>query len=195
MHRSTFRFAALVGLAFLGSIPNAIISAASLREEAVAYRTQGYEAQRRGDRASAKSFYQKAIELDSTYPTPHNDVGVLLEEEGRLEEAERSYKDALSLNPNHPEANANLAMLYERLGQKEKAIAHWTKRYQLGDPADPWTDRAQQRLVALGALKQAVPGLNDASATRRRLMTEEFQAHAQSVEEFRAVTEAHGDWP
>ena len=194
MYRNAFRCAALVGLACLVNIPNAIICAASLREEVVAYRTQGYEAQRRGDRVSAKSFYQKAIELDPTYPTPHNDMGVLLEEEGRLEEAERLYQEALSLSPNHLEANANLAMLYERMGKKEQAIVHWTKRYELGDPSDPWTDRAQQRLVALGALK-AVPGLKGAGATRRRLIREELQAHAQSVEEFRAVTEEHGDWP
>ena len=95
--------------------------------------------------------YQKAGELDPSYPTPFNDMGVLLEEQGKLSEAEKSYQKALALNPSYPEAHGNIAMLYERLGDKEKATYHWLKRYQLGDPQQPGTQRAKERLAALGA--------------------------------------------
>jgi len=190
----TSRLRATVGLAFLLILPNAMIAAASLREEAITYRIQGYEAQRRGDRPTALSLYQKAAALDPSYPTPHNDAGVLLEEEGRMQDAEQSYRKALELNPNYLEAHGNLAMLYERMGQKEKAIFHWMKRYQLGDPYDPWTARAEERLVALGVLK-TYPGLKGRLYTRRRLTDQEFQSHARSLEEFHALTQQHGDWP
>jgi tetratricopeptide (TPR) repeat protein len=182
------------GFAFLLILPNTITLAGGLREEAVAYRVQGYEAQRRGDGATALSFYQKAAALDPNYPTPHNDLGILLEEGGRLEEAERAYQHALSLNPNYLEPHANLAMLYERMGQKERAIYHWMKRYQLGDPYDPWTARAEERLVGLGVLK-TYPGLKGKLYSRRRIADQEFQAYDQSLEEFRTLTERHGDWP
>ena len=182
------------GLAFLLILPSATVFAGGLREEAVSYRLQGYEAQRRGDKAEALSFYQKAAALDPTYPTPHNDVGILLEEQGQLDQAEQAYRQALELNPNYLEAHANLAMLYEHTGQKEKAIYHWMKRYQLGDPYDPWTARAEERLVALGVLK-TYPGLKGRIYTRRRLVDQELQAHNQSLEEFHAVTEAHDHWP
>lgn len=185
------------GLAYfliLVLLPTPFIAAAGLREEAITYRTQGYEAQRRGDKASALTLYQKAAALDPAYPTPHNDAGVLLEEEGRLEEAEASYRKALELNPNYLEAHGNLAMLYERMGKKEQAIYHWMKRYQLGDPYDPWTARAEERLVALGVL-QTYPGLKGKIYTRRKLVDAELQSHDQSLEEFHATTRQHDDWP
>lgn len=183
-----------VGVACLLCIPNGRASAGSLREEAVNYRVQGYEAQRRGDLAGALSFYQKAAALDATYPTPLNDIGVLLEDQGRLEDAEQSYQKALALNPGYLEAHANLAMLYERMGQKEKAIFHWLKRYQLGDPYDPWTARAEERLVGLGVLK-TYPGMKGKIYGRRRLVEQELQAHNQTIEEFHTVTESSDRWP
>jgi len=191
MDRHTVRFCALVGLASLVTSPTSRISAATLREEAVTYRIQGYEAQRRGDLVSATTLYQKAVALDPTYPAPHNDLGVLLEQEGRLEEAERAYQQALALDPDYLVAHANLAMLYERMGEKENAIGHWMTRYQKGDPSDPWTNRAKERLVAFGAL-DASAGLGGGF---RRAAADEVQAHTKSIEEFHAVTEEHGDWP
>lgn len=193
MNKPLFMFTTRVGLAFLLFIPSLVASAGSLREEAISYRTQGYEAQRRGDKASALTFYQKAAELDPSYPTPHNDIGVLLEQDGRLEDAEQSYQKAVALNPNYLEPQANLAMLYERMGQKEKAIFHWLKRYELGDPYDPWTARAEERLVALGVLKD-YPGIKGKIYTRRRLLDEEFKEFEQSVGEFHAVSSQHGGW-
>ena len=184
----------LSGPAFLLCIPAVIAAAGTLREEATTYRVQGYDAQQRGDKASAFSSYQKAAALDPSYPTPHNDAGILLEEQGRLQEAEQSYQQALALNPDYLEAHANLAMLYERMGQREKAIPHWLKRYQLGEATDPGTFRAEERLLALGVLSSR-QGLKGKTFTRRQAADQEFQAQAQSLEEYRAVTDAHGDWP
>ncbi|MBI4597363.1 MAG: tetratricopeptide repeat protein [Candidatus Omnitrophica bacterium] len=184
----------IAGLAILTIVPTTAIRASTLRDEAVGYRAQGYEAQQRGDLESALSFYQKAATLDPSYATPLNDAGVLLEEKGRFDEAESAYQQALMIHPNYPDAHANLAMLYERWAQKEKAIYHWMKRYQLGEPHDPWTARAEERLVALGVFAH-YPGLKGQVYTRRRIVDNEMNAHAQSVEEFRAVTEAHGNWP
>ena len=189
-----YHIIASVILACLVLLPSPAIFAAGLREEAMSYRVQGYEAQRRGDKSGALSLYQKAAALDPSYPTPLNDAGVLQEEAGRLGEAEISYRKALELNPNYLEAHANLAMLYERMGKKEQAIYHWMKRYQLGDPYDPWTARAEERLIALGVLK-TYPGLKGRIFNRRRLIDESFQANNQSIEEFHSLTEQHGDWP
>lgn len=188
----SFRRIACAWLASLVTLPVTTVCAASLREEAVTYRVQGYEAQRRGEKTSALSLYQKATQLDPSYPTPHNDAGVLLEEAGRLEEAQRAYQQALSLNPNYLEAHANLAMLYERLDQKARAISHWMRRYQLGEPSDPWTARAKERLVALGVLSPSAGGMG---ASSRSIAEDELQSHAQSLQEFHTVTEQHEDWP
>src|SRR3989338_2936605 len=189
-----FTCTALVGLTCLLAIPIPFVNAASLQQEAVSYRAHGYEAQQRGDKAGALAFYRKAAALDPSYPAPYNYVGVLLEEQGRFDEAERSYLQALTLNPSYAEAHANLAMLYERMGHKEKAIVHWLKRYELGDPHDPWTARAEERLVALGILK-TYPGMKGKIYTRRRVSSEQFQGKDTSLEEVHAITKEHGDWP
>ena len=193
MHKSTV-YTILVGLTCLLFIPMSILFASSLREEAVAYRTEGYEAQERGDKAGALVLFQKAIALDPSYPAPYNDLGIIREEQDNVKEAEKMYRQALDRNPNYLEAHANLAMLYERMEDKEKAIYHWFKRYQLGDEHDPWTKRAEERLMALGML-QAYPGMKGTLYTRRRVMDEEFESHAKSLKDFHVMTEKHGDWP
>ena len=194
MYEVACRNTARVGLAFLLIIPTTIVFSASLREEALGYRTKGYEAQQRGDQAGALSYYQKAAALDPSYPTPHNDIGIILEALGRLEEAEREYQQALSIEPSFLEAHANLAMLYERSGNKEKAIYHWLKRYQLGDPDDIWTIRAEDRLAALGVIDPSAR-IKGARFARRRVVEHTFEENAKSIEEFHAVSKKHGDWP
>lgn len=160
----------------------------------MSYRVNGYEKQQQGNYADAQTWYQKAIALDPAYPTPHNDLGVVFEQQSRLKEAEAEYQKALALNPTYLEAHANLAMLYERMGEREKATYHWLKRYQLGDPGDPWTMRAEERLVSLGVLR-GYTGAGGQRYSRRRVIEGALQAYDKSVEEFRAVSEQRGEWP
>ena len=193
MQNHPFRLRILVGVTFLVLSPNVAVIAGTLREEAAGYRAQGFELQQKGDQAGALAFYQKAATLDHAYPTPYNDAAILLEEAGRPEEAERSYQQALTINPNYLEAHANLAMLYERMGKQDRAIVHWLKRYQLGQWNDPWTERAGERLVALGVLNQQ--GMKAAPYTSRHVLDREFEDNAKTLETFRAATREHSDWP
>jgi tetratricopeptide (TPR) repeat protein len=192
MYERIFRYTALVWLACRLSLPNPVAFAKSLREEAAAYRMQGYEAHQRGDRDAALMFYQKAAALDPTYPAPQNDMGILLEAEGRLDEAERAYQQALVIDPGYLEAHANLALLYERSGKKDLAVTHWIKRYQLGEPHDLWTKRAEEHLMAHGVLNEA--GVKGQLFTRRRLVEQELESHATTLKEFESVTEPRGPW-
>lgn len=129
--------------------------AVSLRQQALEYRRQGYMHQEQGRLDKALTSYRKAVELDESYATPHNDIAILLEQLGRLNEAEAAYKKALRLNPEYVQVHANLAMLYERQGNKDQAAYHWLKRYQLGSASDPGTLRAKERVdyyVSMGAI-------------------------------------------
>ena len=145
-----------IGLAASLSWGTPFVFATPPREEAMRLRTQGFAFQEQGDLANARSAYEKAIQLDPSYATPHNDLAVVLEEEGKFAEAEQAYMKALKLNPSYPEAHANIAMLYERLGDQDKAISHWLKRYQLGDPENAGTLRAKERLQAMGAFTKTM---------------------------------------
>ena len=177
-----------VGLACLIVILQPQAFSAGLRDEAVKYRTEGYERQQRGDLVGAVEAYQKAVALDAAYPTPYNDLGVIYEQRGEFERAQQAYEQALLLDPKYLQAHTNLAMLQERMGHKDEAIVHWLKRYQLGDPHDPWTVRAEERLIALGVLKTH-PGLKGKLFTRRRVVEQELAAHEQSIDDFHAVSE------
>ena len=205
-----------VGLACLVFIPNPAAWSASFHDEALASRAQGYEAQQRGDLATALALYRRAAAMDATYPVPLNDIGILLEDMGQLEEAEQSYLQAITLSPYYLSPQTNVAMLYERMGQKEKAAYYWLKRAQLGEPDDPWTSRARERAQALGIASPPAP-FQAASApassgppviyrpfepatkpetakthTPRHVLDREFHEQEQSVKEFSAVTAAHG---
>jgi len=133
-------------------INNKNLFADMMDEDAESYRIKGYEAQEKGDVDAAMVWYQKAIALDPNYAAPHNDLGIIYEVKGWLDRAESEYQKALAIDPNYTKAHTNLALLYERKGELEKAAYHWMRRYKLGQPNDPWTYEARERLEKLGLL-------------------------------------------
>lgn len=118
----------------------------TLQSEARAYRAQGIQQQRLGNLDVAMSLYQKSITLDPAYAVPYNDLGILYEANGEVDRAEKSYLKAVTIDPNYVSAYSNLALLYENKRDLNKAVVYWQKRVELGDPNDPWTEKARQRL-------------------------------------------------
>lgn len=118
----------------------------ALQQQARLYRIQGVKFQEAGDLDSALKMYQKAAELDPAYAVVYNDLGIVYEAQGEDARAEESYLKALTIDPVLLSACTNLALLYENKRQLEKAVYYWKKRAELGDPNDPWTMKAQQRL-------------------------------------------------
>ena len=57
----------------------------------------------------------------------HNNFGVDLARQGRLDEAMAQYRSALEINPGYPEANVNLAGLLSRRGKDQEAIAYYER--------------------------------------------------------------------
>lgn len=160
--------------------------ATGLRDEAVTYREAGYERQQQGDLDGALAAYQKAAELDPSYPVPHNDVGIMYEQRGDVERAKQAYERALAIDPNYLDAHANAALLAEQLGDKTAAISHWLKRYQLGTTDDVGTARAGEHLAALGVAMDS--SLKGQMASQRHVEEQEFQAHEQTLKDYEAVT-------
>ncbi|MDO8661996.1 MAG: tetratricopeptide repeat protein [Candidatus Omnitrophota bacterium] len=118
----------------------------SLQEQARLYRVEGVKFQDAGDLDSALTLYQKAVELDPVYAVVCNDLGIIYEAQGQLDRAEDSYLQALKIDPRFLGVYTNLAFLYEDKRDLDKAVYYWKKRAELGDPDDPWTMRAEQRL-------------------------------------------------
>ena len=59
------------------------------------------------------------------------------------------YLKTLELDPKCRAAYSNLALLNEVRGDNAKAIEYWRKRVQLGEPGEPWTQEAVERLRSL----------------------------------------------
>lgn len=128
MNSRASRTLAVVGLTCLLVISaRPSVMAAGLRDQAVGYREDGFEAQRHGDLANAMTSYQKAIALDPSYAVPLNDLGVVYEQRGEFQAARGVYERALRIDPNYLEANANLGTLYKRMGYPGQALPRLLK--------------------------------------------------------------------
>ena len=64
-------------------------------------------------------------------PTFHNNSGLALAEQGRLDDAVVSYRRALSLKPDYADAHYNLAGLLRRQGRLDEAAAHYAHTVRL----------------------------------------------------------------
>jgi tetratricopeptide (TPR) repeat protein len=87
---------------------------------------QKQEAQREDEATSgliqeAESSFKKAIELDPDHINPHFNLGVLYDQQNRIEEAAFEMKRALEIKPGHREAQENLQELEEKLQARAKA--------------------------------------------------------------------------
>ena len=121
-----------------------------LKEDAKAYREEGYRAQSLGDIEGALSWYQKAVQMDPHYAQVYNDIGVVYENKGEIDRAEEMYKKTLEMDPGFLPAYTNLAFIAEKKGNIKDASYYWQKRYELGQEGDYWWEVSRQHLLKLG---------------------------------------------
>ncbi len=74
------------------------------------------------DSSNAIDSIRRAILLDDFNETYHNNLGVALMANGRLEEARCGFTRAITLQPYYADAIANLGLVHVKLGLLEKAI-------------------------------------------------------------------------
>ncbi|MEW5758545.1 MAG: tetratricopeptide repeat protein [Candidatus Omnitrophota bacterium] len=130
--------------------------ALDLTQDAKTYRDLGLQAQSSGDANLAMTYYQKAIELDPYFTTAYNDLGVIYEAKGMYDRAESVYMKAIEIDPACLSAYSNMASIYERKGEYEQAAYYLKLRIKLGNPADPWTYKAQERLYKIAEVCPSV---------------------------------------
>lgn len=79
-------------------------------EEAPYWNALGYYYLKSGDLQEAEAHFLKAIELDGTYPIPHNNLGVVYLKQELCERAEQEFRQAVRLDPHYCKAQYNLAV-------------------------------------------------------------------------------------
>src|SRR4030095_2129631 len=69
----------------------------------------------------AQKYLRRALASAPENPEAHNDLGVCLIEQGKLEDAIAAFDSSLQLKPDMPEALFNRALCYQRLLLKDPA--------------------------------------------------------------------------
>jgi tetratricopeptide (TPR) repeat protein len=146
--RNLFIFLFLIFPLFFSQAANLV------KDDAIAYRDEGYRLQALGDLKTALVYYQKAVQMDPHFAEAYNDIGVVYESLGDDESAVDMYKKVLSIDPGYLPAYTNLAFAYERKGDVENATFYWTKRYEAGQEGDYWWEVSRQHLLKLGTYPQ-----------------------------------------
>jgi tetratricopeptide (TPR) repeat protein/tRNA G46 methylase TrmB len=88
----------------------------------------------------------RAVELESGNAEAHNDLGMVLREQGRFDEAIAAFKQAVTLNPvSAAEAHYQLGVTWEMLDEPERAIEAFSQALRV----EPNLSVARHRLIPL----------------------------------------------
>jgi Tfp pilus assembly protein PilF len=109
-------------LALVAAIFVASVSAAEPRREAEAQVAFGIEVAQRGLWREAIYRWERAVELDPTYPAAYNDLAVGYEHEGQFDKAKQAYEKALELDPNNAHIRQNYE-LFKEIHDRTGALA------------------------------------------------------------------------
>ncbi len=74
-----------------------------------------------GDTAAAEPWLRKSIARNAGFWESHYELGLLLDQEGKLEDAANEIRTAIQLHPGDPAPHYRLARLYTRLGKPAEA--------------------------------------------------------------------------
>ncbi|OQY57568.1 MAG: hypothetical protein B6245_16365 [Desulfobacteraceae bacterium 4572_88] len=70
---------------------------------------------------------RKAIEINSQNAFYHNNLGIVLKEQGKLDDAVSCYHEAVEISPDYEEAHINMAAILKNQGKTEELIACYRK--------------------------------------------------------------------
>ncbi len=95
----------------------------------------------------------------------HNNLGLILFDEGKIKEAIDHYNEALRITPDYFEAYGNRGNAYAKIGQYQQAIEDYTMAIRLKpDCAEGYYTRGTAYGKLLGQYKQAIEDFNKAIA-------------------------------
>jgi tetratricopeptide (TPR) repeat protein len=104
-----------------------------------------------------ETFYRTILAKNNDCSLAHNNLGLLLREDGRLDEAARHFREMLRIDPKDADAIGKLAVTYTRLGRPDEAIRQYESALQL-KPADASLENdLAAALVAAGRRDEAAP--------------------------------------
>ena len=118
--------------------------------------------QRTGDIARAVTEYQTLLSEGARSAQAHNNLGLLYQEQNRLDDAAQEYRRAIAIDPRHSKAQNNLGVVRMRQARYEAAAAAFRDARRLdGTNLGAWVNLA---------LALALQAAGDPAAARRTLV-------------------------
>jgi tetratricopeptide (TPR) repeat protein len=87
---------------------------------------------------------------------PHNNLGIELEREGRLDEAKAQYVEALRINPEYANAHGNIGVILSRQGQFDEARAEYAEALRINPKLAGVHFNLGKILLAQGRVEEAL---------------------------------------
>ncbi|MFH1502321.1 MAG: tetratricopeptide repeat protein [Candidatus Eisenbacteria bacterium] len=155
----------------------------------------------RGDVGRAAAEYERAIEIDPSYPKSYLNLGALLARAGRFEEAAGVFGRALEVDSTYVAARVNLALVHMGEGRNDAALSELRRAISLdAGNAMAWTQlgvalyrsgRSEEALEALGEAQVLdVDGAERAEIEFYRALIERPPAGPMPAEAARAMAGA-----
>jgi Flp pilus assembly protein TadD len=94
--------------------------------------------------------FQYAAKLMPYQPEPRSNMGLVLEEAGKLDEAVDSYDEALKIDPDNPQIVGNSARARVRRGDKDARVRELLGKVISADDRPDWVQWAREKLVLMG---------------------------------------------
>ena len=95
------------------------------------YHNIGREETIAGNIKAAQAFYQKAIQLDSTYAKSYHNLGFIEAQQQQWDSAIAYYQQDIQHQPDYPKAFYNLGLAYEQSNQPDQATACYSHAVKL----------------------------------------------------------------
>ena len=88
------------------------------------------DAHKSGRFLEAKNKYLEILAIDNRHCTSYNNLGLILQMEGHIDDAEKMFTNAVILNNGYVDAFNNLGNLHNSLGNVEKAVYYYSMALQ-----------------------------------------------------------------
>jgi len=76
-------------------------------------------------------FYKRVLTFNPSSFEAHNNLGMLLDQKGKLNEAAQHYLRSIQLNPTYEETYYNLGVLFSRQDRHKEAMVYYSKALQI----------------------------------------------------------------
>ncbi|MES1171564.1 MAG: hypothetical protein ABUL56_04300, partial [Actinomycetota bacterium] len=99
--------------------------------------------------------FQYAMKLMPNTPEPRNNLGLVFESAGKLDDAVASYDEAMRLEPDNVQFIGNLTRARVRRGDRDDSVRELLGKLVMRETRPDWADWARGQLATMDARERS----------------------------------------